>query len=585
MKNLSLLLLTLICLLVGGNVFSQNTETNNSKSGYQDTKEIVALVKAAADMISQTGEIAFGDFRQNGSRWRQEETYIFVLDLNGNMIVHSDPEMEGKNQIELKDVNGKLIIRGLLDAAMSSPDKPEGWYHYQWNVPGGITPRWKSSYVRMVVSPSGKSYVVGSGMYTDRMESEFVVDAVKNAVALIEKNGEGAFPQFYDPAGPYMAKDAYIFVISMNGVELVNPPFPALEGRNIMELKDTRGKYLVREMFEVLQKKGSGWVDYMWPKPGESVSTLKSTYVSKANLGDKWVMVGSGVYLADAPKTVAVTKTLTAPQLMKLVREAAVVFEKNGEKAFPDFRKQGSKWFSDDTYFFAWTLNGMRAFHAANPGGEGIMMNDVKDVHGRMWGKMFLDISNSSKGEGWVHYMYPEPGNIFPVWKSSFIKRVEFPSGEEYIIGSGIYNMQMDKAFIEDVVDHAVDLVKRSGRGAFTQIRDKTGPFVFMDTYVFVDDVEGNELVNPAQPAIEGKNIIGLKDINGKLVAKEYIDLAMKNGKGWIDYYWYRPGDNIPALKHTYVRKVEFHGETFIVGAGFYGDIPSKKSANIRKPL
>lgn len=585
MKNLSLLLLTLIYLLNSSNAVAQRTENTKNQGHYQDTKELVALVKDAAELVSQAGEIAFGDFRQSDSRWRQEETYIFVLDPNGNMIVHADHEMEGKNQSDLKDINGKPIIQGLLNAAMSSPDKPDGWYHYQWNVPGGFLPRWKSSYVRMVVAPSGKTYIIGSGMYTDRMESEFVVDAVKNAVAQIEKSGEAAFPQFYDPTSPYIAKDEYVFVINMNGVELVNPPFPALEGRNIMDLKDTRGKYLVREMFEVIQKKGSGWVDYMWPKPGESVSTLKSTYVSKAKFGDSWVMVGSGVYLADAPKTVAVIKKMTAPQLMKLVREAAVVFEKNGEKAFPHFRKEGSKWFSDDTYFFAWTMNGMRAFHAANPDGEGIMMTDVKDVHGRMWGKMFLEIANSTRGEGWVHYMYPEPGNIFPIWKSSFVKRVQFPSGQEYLIGSGIYNMQMDKAFIEDVVDRGAELVKRFGRDAFSQIRNKTGPFVFMDTYVFVDDVDGFELVNPAQPNLEGKNILDLQDINGKLVAREYIDLAMKNGKGWVDYYWYRPGDNTPAHKSTYVRKVEFHGETFIVGAGLYGEVSSKKSGVARKPM
>lgn len=55
--------------------------------------------------------------------------------------------------------------------------------------------------------------------------------------------------------------------------------------------------------------------------------------------------------------------------------------------------------------------------------------------------------------------MYPEPRDSFPTWKSTFVKRVTFPSGKTYLIGSGIYNMQMDKAFIEDVVNHAVTLV------------------------------------------------------------------------------------------------------------------------------
>jgi signal transduction histidine kinase len=91
-----------------------------------------------------------------------------------------------------------------------------------------------------------------------------------------------------------------------------------------------------------------------------------------------------------------------------------------------------------------------------------------------------------------------------------------------------------------------------------------------MDTYVFVDNPEGIELVNPAQPSLEGKNLINVKDVHGKLLVKEYIDAALKNEDGWTDYYWYRPGESTPAHKYTYVRKVKSGADTYIVGAGFY---------------
>ena len=141
---------------------------------HKETRELVALVNDATELVRTKGEAAFSDFRVSGSRWRQGETYIFVLDPKGNMLVHPDPALEGKNELDLKDINGKPIIRGLIDAATTLPSKPEGWYHYQWPVPGGILPRWKSTYVRLVTAPSGKSYVVGSGMYNDRMERAFV---------------------------------------------------------------------------------------------------------------------------------------------------------------------------------------------------------------------------------------------------------------------------------------------------------------------------------------------------------------------------------------------------------------------------
>lgn len=564
-------LAAVLILLQAFNGNAQTIAANVDQSyQYEDTRDLVALVKDATELVRTKGEAAFSDFRIPDSRWRQGESYIFVLDPKGNMVVHLDPAMEGKNQMDLKDINGKPIVRGLIGATMMSPEKPEGWYHYEWPVPGGLLPRWKSSYVRLVTAPSSSSYVVGSGTYNDRMERTFVVDAVKNAVGQIEKNGTAAFTLFHDSADSFIAKDAYIFVFDMNGIDLVNPAFPSLEGRNLLDLKDTQGKHLIHEMFEVVKTSGSGWVDYMWPKPGDSTPMQKSAYVSKAKMGDQWVLVGSGVYLADAPKAVPVTNKMTATELMALVRDGAELFEKRGEKAYAEFRKQGSKWFHNDVYFFVWTMDGTRVFHAANPVSEKENVRGMKDVLGKPIGKMILDTAETPSGERWVHYMYPEPGNIFPIWKSTFAKRVTFPSGKQHVIGCGIYNMQMDRAFIEDVVNRAAILVAEQGKEAFGQLRDKTGPFVFMDTYIFVDSPDGTELVNPAQPSLEGKNLIGLRDLTGKAIVRDEIAAAMRDGSAWLDLYWYKPGQNTPALKQTFVRRVQSGKDTYIVGSGMY---------------
>lgn len=563
---------TLPALVVFAAAAGANPQTTSSADQlYQpETRQLVALVNDAADLVRTRGEAAFVDFRNAGSRWRQDETYIFVLDPDGNMLVHPDPALEGKNELDLKDINGKPIVHGLIAAATTFLGKPEGWYHYQWPVPGGLLPRWKSTYVRLAVAPSGKRYIVGSGKYNDRMERAFVVDAVKDAVAQIETNRSAAFPLFYDPTGPFLAKDAYIFVYDMNGVNLALPAFRNLEGRNLLDIKDSQGKRFIREMVKVVQSSGSGWVDYMWPKPGESIPTQKSAYVSKAKMGNDWVLVGCGVYLADAPKAVQAGRKMTAPELMALVREGAALLEKQGEKAYAEFRKKGSQWFRDSTYLFVLNTDGIGVFHPLDRTEEGRDIAAAKDILGRPYGKRYLERAASPSGEGWVHYLYPEPGTIFPTWKSAFVKRVTYPSGKQYIVGSGIYNMQMDRAFIEDVVNRAAALVADQGKEAFAQIRDKTGPFVFMDTYVFVDTPDAIELVNPAQPSLEGKDLSDLKDVKGKLVARECINAAMKDGSGWVDYYWYKPGHNTPARKVAFVRKVQYGEEIYIIGAGLY---------------
>ena len=549
--------------------------TMESKTGefqFKDTADLVEVVSEAADLIFTKGKAAFNDFKIPGSRWQKGETYIFVLDAKGNMLVHPDSEMEGSNQLDLKDINGKPIIRGLIEAVTISRQKQNGWYHYQWPVPGGLLPRWKSSYVQLVTTPSGEDYIVGSGIYNDRMEREFVVDLVSNAVAELEKDSKAAIQLFHDPKGPFLAKDAYIFVIDMNGVEIVNPAFPYIEGQKLIDYIDSRGKYLYREILEVVHTNGSGWVNYMWPKPGESVATQKSAYVHEANIDGKPVAVGCGVYLADAPKDKKNIAKMSAQELIALVRDAASILEDQGEKAYPEFRVKGSKWFGDDTYFFISTMDGVRVFYAADPGTEGSNRIDEKDVTGKPIVITMLEAAKSTSGEGWVHYQYPEPGNIFPAWKSSFVKRVTFPSGIQYMVGCGVYNMQMDKSFIEDVVKRAGDLIEKSGKAAFPLLRDKKGPFVFMNTYVFVDSTDGTELVNPAFPGLEGKNLMNLTDVQGKAVVKQEIAAALTDVSAWLECYWYKPGSNTAALKQVYVRKAQFGNETYIVGSGLYSD-------------
>jgi signal transduction histidine kinase len=130
----------------------------------------------------------------------------------------------------------------------------------------------------------------------------------------------------------------------------------------------------------------------------------------------------------------------------------------------------------------------------------------------------------------------------------------------------------MERAFVADVVDRAAALVEARGKEAFGELRDRTGPFVFMDTYVFVDRSDGVELVNPAQPSMEGMDLTGMTDAKGKAIADDYIAAALKDGSAWVEYYWYRPGSNQPTRKEVYVRKVQSGGDTYVVGSGLYVD-------------
>ena len=117
-------------------------------------------------------------------------------------------------------------------------------------------------------------------------------------------------------------------------------------------------------------------------------------------------------------------------------------------------------------------------------------------------------------------------------------------------------------------VNEAVRLVEEKGEDAFEIFRDKNGPFVWKDSYLFVIRFDGVMLMHPIVSKLEGRNMLPVKDTNGKLFNAEAIALAKDPGQGWTDYMWVKPGEKKPSPKVSYVKGVP--GKNMLIGAGIY---------------
>jgi cytochrome c len=121
------------------------------------------------------------------------------------------------------------------------------------------------------------------------------------------------------------------------------------------------------------------------------------------------------------------------------------------------------------------------------------------------------------------------------------------------------------------MTEAAGDLIQKVGKeAALKQINAKNGPFVWKDSYVFAFETDSAMLIgHPTMPALIGKNLIGLKDFNGKLFFVELMDIAnSKEGKGWVEYMWTKPGEDRPYPKVSYVYRVP--GTNLATSAGVY---------------
>lgn len=260
--------------------------------------------------------------------------------------------------------------------------------------------------------------------------------------------------------------------------------------------------------------------------------------------------------------------------LVAFVDAAAAAVAREGEQAFPAFRQRGGRWFQGERYVFVLSPEGERIVYPPDPREEGNNLAREMDITGKPFGRMLVERAGDPGGRGWVHYQWRRPGanERRPVWKSTYVVRVQAPSGRTYLVGSGLYEAPMERAFVIQEVNAAAELLQRQGRAAFPVLRDRRERFSFRDTYVFVDTPKGVEVVNPGFPELEGRNLIDLRDASGAPMVRNYINLALQQGSGWTSYWWPQPdASRLPLRKVAYVRKVVTpQGETLIVGAGVY---------------
>ena len=127
-------------------------------------------------------------------------------------------------------------------------------------------------------------------------QSKKVEPLVLNAAALVDKEGKAAFAEFRKKDSEWFHGDTYLFVYDLKANVLLNPAFPQREGTNVTGQKDAKGKLLHQEIIRVAETDGSGWVDYMFPKPGQTVPSQKWTFVKKATIDGTPGLVASGFF-------------------------------------------------------------------------------------------------------------------------------------------------------------------------------------------------------------------------------------------------------------------------------------------------
>jgi len=139
------------------------------------------------------------------------------------------------------------------------------------------------------------------------------------------------------------------------------------------------------------------------------------------------------------------------------------------------------------------------------------------------------------------------------------------------LMGNSGTALAADKASADEavaMVGKAVALIKADGKdkafAAFSDPNNKT--FHDRDLYIFVYDLNGVAVAHGNNPKMVGKNLIELKDNEGKPLIKEMVNTAKSKGKGWVEYKWPNPTTKAVEQKASYIEKVD----DILVGSGIY---------------
>ncbi len=224
-------------------------------------------------------------------RFNNGRGYYFATSMDGVELLFADhPEFEGRSLLDLQASDGSYVIRDMIELVKR---EGEGFYHYAWTKPdaeGRDFP--KIAYIKYF---EPLNCFIGTGEYLDDVEKDIQKE-------VLDRIGNIRF-----------GEDGYIFVVSYNGVTLMNSVQPALIGKPMWEMTDPYGVKVIQEERKAAEKPEGEFIHYHWQKPSTKLISPKISFV-KGFPRWQW-MVGAGVY-ADEVESIIAARELEMKQKM-----------------------------------------------------------------------------------------------------------------------------------------------------------------------------------------------------------------------------------------------------------------------------
>jgi len=90
----------------------------------------------------------------------------------------------------------------------------------------------------------------------------------------------------------------YYFATRLDGIEVLFADKPEMEGLNLLDVQDTNGRHVIKDMIEIARQSGEGFYEYHWTKPDAAGNDFKKISFIKRFEPYDW-FIGTGLYVDD----------------------------------------------------------------------------------------------------------------------------------------------------------------------------------------------------------------------------------------------------------------------------------------------
>jgi len=303
-------------------------------------------------------------------------------------------------------------------------------------------------------------------------------------------------------------KSGYFWINDLRAVIVDHPIKPRLNGKNLSNFKDKNGKRIFYEFAKVCKTNKSGFVEYVWPKPGYDKPQAKVSFV-KLFKPFNWV-IGTGAYVDD----------VTA----KLQKEAL--------QAIQDMRygKNGYFWIND--------MQPKMIMHPMKPSLNGKDLSNVKDPNGvYLFNEMVKVCKKSPKG-GLVKYAWSKPGKDKPQSKFSYVKEFK---GWNWIVGTG--------AYVDDIEDKILAMEEKTSSNINSIIISSIieSILLIIITMLIANMIINKTIINPLKQFEHGI-LTFFKYLNKETKSIEHLDDSSEDEIGTMSKV---VNQNIVKTKHS----------------------------------